>query len=660
MRTWMKRIEVAKSVKDSWSKQYRVEDCYQYWRGKQRDEPTDGLDRKAQHNMMHPDVDEQIPSVYFYEPYGKVVASPGHEDTPGETITQKCQLLQDTGIALTRDKKAGFRENSFLALKESYWAFGVVETGYDPDFIENPMAERPPLRENEDVEATGLPPEPGGLGYGLTQNPQGVPAVQYPQDQNVGGPVRDQMGLTAGAGSDYQSLKAELKRLRGTLGGETFYVKYIPSTQVFISASDRPVMETNDFICYYEDYAIEDVKASTAYSNTDDLEPTADLGGPTGDDATARVRLWRIYDFRTRNKITLAQGHDKFLMQREWKCGGLQVLRHDIDPYHFYPIPPLYLKLDAQDEYNDSAEYLRKQRIGTVPRYTFDEDAVDPTEAAKFQSRDMNVMIPRKAGTHAAIEPVSQPTTSQTAIQTLALGEKEFIKASSSSGDPLSPPTQTATRAALAANKINSLEGFKRNIVGTWLGFIIEDLLLLAIDYMSLEKWVAINVDMDSVMAPQAASIVAQTFQLVTAEKLRYASIGLEWHIEVETDTLTPVAESERGQKLMEVLNFISNPSAAALMTAAPNLLKRIMSLAGIRNGSDVDALLQGLQAIVSMNQMAAAGGASTPGISPTGGSTPLPPGGGAGSGPGGPPPGPGPVPSPAGVPLPIHAGRPA
>jgi hypothetical protein len=626
VKLWMNRIKGSEALRDSWEKFYRVAECYQYWRGRQRqNEFDDHGDRKAQHNKIHPDVDEAIASLYFYTPYGKVISAPERADTPAETITAKAQLLQDTGIYLTRDPAAGFRENTSLALKESFWSIGCVEVGYDPDFINNPAAERPPLQEKEDTEGFDDRQDTGG--YVGTE--EVIPPVDLTA-QPPGGMISSGGEAPIGQ-ADIDTVKAQLKELRESLKGETFYVKHIHSKQILISTSDKPVLWHNDWVGYWEEYPLEDVKNSSAYINTENLKASADLVANEDTGAVDRVRLYRIWDLRTKRKLVFAQGHEKCLMKADYDRCPLKFFRPDVDPYHFLPVPPVYLKLPSQDGYNDSAEYMRQMRIGTVPRFTYDEDAVSPDEAAKFGSRDMNVMIPRKGGTHAVIEPVPQPSTSQGAIQTLSLSEKEFVQASSISGDPLSPPTQTATRAVIANTKMQASEGFKRSRVSDWLAEIIEEMILCAVDNLNMPKWIAINVDLDSPLAIPAAQEVAQVYAEINAERLRDAVLGIKWHIEIEPDTLSPVAESERGQKLMQVLNFISNPAAAALMVRAPNLLKRLLSLSGIKNGQDIAAIMEGLMAIVQMNMMQAG---PTPGISPVAGqeagpvpASPQPPG---------------------------------
>jgi len=175
-----------------------------------------------------------------------------------------------------------------------------------------------------------------------------------------------------------------------------------------------------------------------------------------------------------------------------------------------------------------------------------------------------------------------------------------------------------------------------------FLSEIIEELILLAVEKMNLTRWIAINVDMDSHLAMEAALQVKLTYDMITAERLRSAVTGINWHIEVEADTLSPVSEAEKGMKLMQMLNFVSTPQGAALMSRAPKILKRLMSLAGLKNGEDVDAIHEALGVIVQMNMMAQNAGVTVPGISPTAGE---------------PSPNAAPTPPPPNEPAPIPAG---
>ena len=450
---------------------------------------------------------------------------------------------------------------------------------------------------------------------------------------------------------------------RNSVKGARFYIKHIPSNQLLMSVSDKPNVEDNDWVGYWEDLPLEDVKASKAYTGTENLRPG---GVDTEDEKTKRVRemdeamgtaerirIYKIWDLRTKERLVLAHGHDKFLLRSKFKRLPLHFLRFDIDPYHFWPYPPIYSKLGPQDEYNQSREYIRRERISRVGRYTYDEDAVEAEQARKFESNELNIMIPRKAGTSQPIEPVQQPSYSGEAIQALTLSDKEFQDVGGVGGDARVSQQATATQAKIAAVKNQSQDNADRMIVSSWLSSITKELLELAIDHMVLAQWVAINVAPDSQYAPMEAQRVAQNYQQVTAQKLAAASNMVQWDLTVDMESLSPVSEEEKFQKWMQGLSFIGNPGMAMVFAYAPDLLKYTLQLMGLRSAREQEMILnamgQMVQAQQAQAQAAAAGGGSPPaqpGVSPMGGGgspgTPKP----GGSQPGGPqpggPPGPG------------------
>ena len=618
IKTWRKRITAAKATKEAWEKENRVSTCYDYWRGLQLSQPLDEFgNRKAQVNKIHPEVRNALPSLYFYHPFARVTAQPELADTPGSAIDEAMQLLQDTANHIIRVPSTCFRESTLLALKESFWAIGVAETGYSADFVDDPQAVRPPLKEDKDTDLA---------------NPS---KAETPPEMLMDGDV-----------------EAALAKEKESIKSERFFVRFIPAKQVLISVSDKPVINDNDWVGYWEDMSLEDVKASEAYSSTENLKASG--SDPDDDDQSKRmretdesagtverVRIFKIWDLRTKERFVIAHNHDKFLMRKKYKRLPLHFLRFDIDPYHFFPRPPIIAKLGTQDEYNQSREYLRQIRNGTVPRYTYDEDGIDAEQMRKLERNDIGTYVPRKSGTSNVIEPVQQPSYSENAIQTLTLSDKEFKDVGGVGGDARVADTKTATQAKIAEVKDQVQDTFDRQIVADWLSSIIKELLFTAIDRMALEQWVAINVAPDSMYAPMEAQAVAKEYQLITAQKLTQASQLVEWDLTVDVESLSPVSEEEKFQKWMQGLSFIGNPGMAIVFAFAPDLLKYTLKLMGLSSAREQEMI------VGAMTQMAAAQQAAQGQVAPGGGSPPRPPGispMGGGAAPGAPSPA-GPVP---------------
>jgi hypothetical protein len=449
-----------------------------------------------------------------------------------------------------------------------------------------------------------------------------------------------------------EEVNGELDSLKQALQNERFYVKHIPAKQVLISNSDMPILECNDWVGYWEDVPLEDVKRATAYENTADLKActhdpeagkvTLSTDGEFADGTADKVRLYRIWDLRTGEKIVTARGHDKFLMRKRVKRCPLKFLRFDIDPCHFLPRPLILSKLDPQDEYNASREYLRKIRNGTVPRYTYDEDAVTAANMMKLESGEQGTYVPRKSGTMDPITPINQPSFSENAIQTLTLSDKEFADVGGVGNDAKIASSKTATQAKIGEAKNQAQDSADRQIVAEWLADIARELLALAIDNMSVDRWIAVNVAPDSQFAPQLADRVNQTFARVNSEILSDASKGIQWDVVIDIENLSPVSEEEKSQKFMAGLQLMGNPPIARLLSVSPELLEFTLKGMGIRSGRQLGLITTAVQTVVQMEQqLAMAGQNAAPGVSPQAGgpkpgapTTPNPqPGGPAGPG---------------------------
>ena len=608
---WKKRIAAAKDTRDKWEADNRVRECYSYYKGEQLVERFDEFgNRRAQINKIHPEVRNNLPSLYYYRPFLRLTAAPEMTDEPGTEIAADTQLLQDTVNHLVRDPKTMFRASTFLALKEAHWSMGIVEVGYDANFVDVPGAEKPPLKEKEETPTEANAKEQG---------------VEVPAE--VG---KDALGLSVDAGSDDASILAEVSKLKGSLASERFFVKHIPAKRVLVSISNMPILENNDWIGYYEDVPLEDVKRATAYENTVNLTPNTGDPDRSDDDwneatgSTDRVRLYKIWDLRTKQKLVYAEGHDQWLMRKSYARCPLKFLRFDIDPYEFRPRPLILSKLGPQDEYNQSREFMRKERISRVARYTYDEDGIDKAELQKLESGVGGVYVPRKGGSaENVIAPIAQPTMTEGAIQSITLSDKEFSDVGGVGGDARVASTKTATQARIAETKNQVQDSFDRLVVAEWLADIGRELLALAIENMNLDQIVAINMAPDSQFAPQIGQKISQQFARINAEKLGKASEGIAWDVIIDLESLSPVSEEEKFQKWMQGLSLFGNPPMARLFSVSPELLRHTLDLLGIKVAQDQMLILEAMQKVVQMEQMlAAAGQNAAPGVSPQGGAT--------------------------------------
>jgi hypothetical protein len=169
---------------------------------------------------------------------------------------------------------------------------------------------------------------------------------------------------------------------------------------------------------------------------------------------------------------------------------------------------------------------------------------------------------------------------------------------------------------------------------------------------MSIDRWIAINVVPQSQFSMQIAQDVQMRFQRINADPLSDTASGINWEVQIDLESLSPVSEEEKFQKLMQGEMLFANPVLARLYSVCPPLLELTLDSMGIKSGKTKGLIFQAMQAVVQMEQaLAAQGQNAAPGIPSQPGAKPPAPGGpGPGPGPAGAPPPPAPPPAPKGA----------
>jgi hypothetical protein len=677
VRRWFKRISQAMDDKKKWEESYEVERSHDYVRGFQRpreDSIDAQSDKRYTINKILAAMKAKIPAIFYYHPYIRIRPSRGREDTPGGTIQQRADLLQDTINTIIKMPDTRFKPECMSALKEAQWAYGIIEAGYEAEWDENPFVSKPaPLIESD--------------------------AVKDEMDRDAD---TDTPGRVEGL--------SEEDSLLGALGGddgqvpvyESFYVKHILARQFLVSSNDRSATEKMDWVAYWEWMYVKDVQRTSSFQNTKDLKATAKLtGGPgssTGYDRELApmydddskdgtpadmVRVWKIWDQREKKRYVLAEGHEQILKVDEYSHLPLFPLRLEVMPGEWYPIPPIFQQLTEQDEYNDAREWIRNVRKGTRPRFMFDKAAFTQPELEKLESDEFGTFIGVDNQHMDAIRPIPQPMQGEAAIRTLGLAEAGFAEQAASS--PTSRQTRgqggapTATEVKEMSESGDVRSSYEQQEVADWMAAIAGGIIKTAIESMTLPQWVLINSD------PYAAGLMEDTMQIAnTLEQIKKPlpdqiselvmmleqSLGAQdqperrelspedlddaygagkWDVTVDIESMSPVTESQHASRIMQALNMISSEGPGELLALSPELLKSMLNMMGIRSAQDQQNIMGALQKKQMMNQlmqmmeqmtaMQGGGGGSPPakkGVAPTGGGDQ--PNSGAGA-PAGPPP---------------------
>jgi hypothetical protein len=202
-------------------------------------------------------------------------------------------------------------------------------------------------------------------------------------------------------------------------------------------------------------------------------------------------------------------------------------------------------------------------------------------------------------------------------VQMMELARRDFDELSGVGAEARQQATSdTATQAAIMNQRQNIQDSFERTMVANWLGEIVKEIVLLAVDKMNLSRWILINSDPFSPQFMQDAQTIAGMHQQITQENLQDAHDDLKWDVSIDIESLSPVSEQEKQGQWMQALNLISNPAVAPLLAMSEPLLKRTLDLNGIRSAKDQAAIREALMAKAQMEAQMA-GQQAPPGVAP-------------------------------------------
>jgi len=576
---WHTRITQANKVYEKWAEKYRVQDLEDYYLGMQVEEDED----RYVINKVFPSIEISIPSLLFYNPVCKIKPRPTRTDDQMSQVTDRAKLQEDTINTFITDRRVGFKPETTLALKESFFRFGVVETGYTADFIDNPLLHKPELQgEEEQFSKLDKIPNP--------ENPQ----------------------------------------------PESLYIKRIPARQFRVSAHAKNILTRNDWCGYYEWQRPDDLKANPNYKNTSKIKTSGKINPAAaetvqdeserdadGHGKTEMVKVWKIWDLRGMKRYVLPDSGDKFFVDGEtFKSLPFSAYKpHEILD-SWYPIPPVFNWLDPQDEINDIRKTRRVHRKRMYRRYTYLNGSIDEDELKKLEDGGDGVYA--KANRDDPIKPVPDAPLDMSIWRDDANANQDFREISGIGGEARGDedPNTTATQANIVELHGRIRESYKRQNVAEWLASICTIMLQTIDEKMSLPFWIQMNTDPIGPAAMQEAAKIAEDWKMIVAADLG----GLQLDITVDVTSLSPL--SEEGERLAwtQVLALFTNPPLLAVLMSSEVMLRKTLSYYNVRSEREIREIQKAGQAMLAMvaaMQQQKAGGAGGAQGAPSPGPTP-------------------------------------
>ena len=413
------RITSANAVYERWHQRFRPDRLIGYYCGDQWPDfqPPEHNPRYRPYviNLVFPTIETQQPTLLFYRPTVQVEPKPPYGDDPTSRVAQRAKLCEDTLQTYIDKPEVQFKQQTLLALRDAQFRFGVVEVGYTADWIDNPHAGKPVLKDQGEE------------------------------------PYRDRTGAPVLHPAQVPSANSE-----------QLYIRQIDPACFRVSVSNRPILQENDWVGYYEWHYVEDVKRNPRYSRTRDLKPSGAFGDPPDaarDTATLldtqakhrdMVQVWKLWDLRSRTRCVVAQGHPTYLLEQEpWRYLPLAVLKFYEIPQAFYPLPPVANWLDAQNEINETREARRAHRRRFHRRYLVRTNTMDPSELEKITlGGDGTIAEHRGAPNEQPLQPVPDAALGADFDKDLAEARDDFMQISGVGADARGvAESETATQA---------------------------------------------------------------------------------------------------------------------------------------------------------------------------------------------------------------------
>jgi len=561
VKTWRERVRSSCKLYDKWAERFeteRLEDYYlgRQWKGLQEDVAK----KRYVINLVFSSIEVNKPALSFYRPQVRVQTRPGRADDLDSHAKLRAQLSEDTIQTFIDDPDIDFHLETTLALHEAHFRFGVVEVGYTADYTDNPNAGKPVLKENEDTV------------------------------------VKDSEGNAVTHGDRI-------------VNHEQLFVKHIPADTFRVALSSRNKVARNDWAGYYEWHYVEDIKANKAYSNTAGLKPTGVVSKELrdDDDLEARshadmVKLWKIWDIRQGVRHVIADGHDKFLIEgRKFSFLPFAVVKFHEILKSFYPFPPVYAWLGPQDEVNETREMQRAHRRRFYRRYTVDPN-VDDQELQKLEDGGDGVYA--KILQSQAPVPVPDAPLSSDVWQHLDASKNDFMTVSAIGGDQRGvAESETATQASIIDVRSRLRETSARTKVADWMADIARLILLTIRENMALPFWISANVDPASANKGQESAKITAEWKQIMAEDLG----KLDLDVFIELASMSPVTEDVQRNSWNQVLAILTNPQILMILAQSETLLRKTLSLYGIRSEDEITEIQKVAQATIQAMQAQAA-----------------------------------------------------
>ena len=548
---WEEKITDALVARDEWADTFQVEKCISYFEGKSNPGVPD--DEWLNVNKIFSHIQAQLPTLYAVDPYFYVKLRKSFTPNP-ESIAEMERKGEQRGSYLNHLKAElnggqGLKPTARLAIRDAYFAFGVVSIRRTSDLEEHPQAGETIVDEDGEPILTEAGEEqvyPDSIPINERYEVTRLHWKDFVFDPDAG-PLPESWNWVA---ARTQMTKQEMLD----------DPRYKNSIVANIAGKEKG-----------KEGGASKLKEFFAGSNqTDDEDEVVDV--------------WQIYDLKKREWLTVAMGAKQILVKPKPTPPGtdkhsfalLRFIPRDTGPY---PIPPVYNAIDPQFELSNARSKMMVHRKRFNRKYVLVESKVEDPDTAMetLTLGDDGAVI--RAMANGPVEVVSDAPLDQMGLIELRELDADITAAMGITGNARGiADSDSATEAGIMDARLGIREGDTASLV---IDFVID----IA---KKLDALVQVHIDGD-----EAVKILGSDGEEVWQEikQSDYSEVEGEFEYQIDVGAMQPrLPDIERAQ-LTAFLSQVVIPFPA-ILTNRP-LVKKFASLYHIEDEATINALIE-------------------------------------------------------------------
>lgn len=566
-RGWRERLDSAERYYKKWAALFKCDKLEKYYEGFQWAQQRDSGENPYVFNEIYETIQikigQFIPNVLKYD----ISATLGNADFDLAAGAASAKTKEDVLNTITHNTKQHFHDEIEQAFKDHFFRFGLIEVGYESDWIINPRAAKPLLD-------TDIGPE------GDKQRPK----VKFEPPEL---PVN-----------------------------ERIYFKHVPAKRFRIGGMDHKYLEECTWCGYYEWVNKSDLLALPKLMNRQKLVNSAtswpDSGTFSKDDYDFKngeaVKIWHIWHNRAMQRLIVLDSPCCTIYQKPFKRLPLMDYRPDrrVSDESFYPIPPVFHWLSPQDEINETREQLRKHRRRFIRKFQVQAGMVEDEEIEKFESGQDGALV--KVKQPQAISAIDNPDLGPALDKAIVTSSDDLNKLSRTSAEVRGVADRTtATQANIINQQASIGEDSDRDRIGCWYEKIGREALLLVRDKFTVGIWAQMKQNVGEQLF-QTVQNQPETYKWVTTEEL---NDGYDFKVTIDVTSLTPASAQKEQQNFLLFLGIVNQFPQIAM---SPILIREAAYRCNYRNEKAIAemqkmALMHQFSMQMQMQQQGGGGG---------------------------------------------------